>query len=341
MDQIWGNVAQYSEIQWGWEIAIYLLLAGLSAGALISALLVKWSSGNDISYDGLVKAGALLAPPAIMIGQGLLVVDLGKPFSFWLLTVNYQFHSVMSIGVIMLMIYSGLSVLFAGIVFKETLVDQEWADWFFGPIIVIIEWFEKAGVWIEWCMCLAAISIAAYTGFLLSALVAKPLLNVPLLPILFLVSGMSAGIAASVVVGITVFRDSVKDHNLRYLLSLDNKLIPAELFVLFIMFTGLFNMGGQYAIVAKQALTIGIWAKVFWFGVIGVGLVLPIVLTFTSLHQYERGSSAAISMTPGINTMNAVSEELPVGTLLINSTLVLMGVVLLRFYILYAGQIFI
>jgi polysulfide reductase chain C len=341
MDQMWGSVAQYHEIQWGWEIAIYLLLAGLSAGALISALLVKWSSRNDSSFDGLVKAGALLAPPAIVIGQGLLVADLGKPLSFWLLTVHFQFQSVMSIGVILLMVYSGLSVLFAGIVFKQTLADQEWADWFFDPLIVAVEWFEKAGVWVEWCMCLSATSIAAYTGFLLSALVAKPLLNVPLLPILFLVSGMSAGVAASVVIGITVFRDSVKDHNLKYLLSLDNKLIPTELFVLFIMFTGLFNMGGQYAIVAKQALTIGIWAKVFWLGVIGAGLVLPIVVTFTSLHRYEQGSSAKISMTPGMNTMNTVSEELPVGTILINSALVLMGVALLRFYILYAGQIFI
>ena len=340
MDQVWGSVAQYSQIQWGWEIAIYLFLAGLSAGALIAALLVKWSDSSARSYDGLVKAGALLAVPAIMIGQGLLIFDLGKPLSFWLLTVHYQLQSVMSIGVILLMVYSGLSLLFAGIVFKQTLANQEWADWFFDPLLRIIEWFEQAGKWVEWCMCLFAVAIAAYTGFLLSALVAKPLLNVPLLPILFLISGLSSGVAASVILGITVFKDSVKAYNLKYLLAVDNKLIPMELFVIFVMFTGLFNMGGQYALVAKQALTVGIWAKVFWVGVIGTGLVLPIIVAFTALQRYEH-SSASMSITPGMGRAHAVVEDLPVGTLLFNSTVVLIGVVLLRFYMLYAGQTFI
>lgn len=340
MDQIWGNMTQYSQIQWGWEIAIYLFLAGLSAGALIAALLVKWSNSSTEGYDGLVKAGALLAPPAIMIGQALLVFDLGKPLSFWYLTVHYQLQSVMSIGVILLMVYSGLSMLFAGIIFKQVLAEQQWADWLFNPMLAVIEWVEQAGKWVEWCMCAFAIAIAAYTGFLLSALVAKPLLNVPLLPILFIVSGTSSGVAASVMLGITVFKDSVKHHNLKYLLSLDNKLIPTELFVLFIMFVGLFNMGGQYAMVAKQALTMGIWAKVFWLGVIGTGLVLPIVVAFTSLHRYEQDAGVTVGMASGMSSASTVSADLPVGTLLFNSTIVLIGVVLLRFYILYAGQTF-
>jgi polysulfide reductase chain C len=230
--------------------------------------------------------------------------------------------------------------LFAAIVFKQTLSDQEWSEWWFRSIRPLIDWFEDRGAWVEWCMCLSAISIAAYTGFLLSALVAKPLLNVPLLPLLFLISGMSAGVAASILVGITAFRDSVSHRSLKYLLSLDTKLIPTELFILFIMFIGLFNMGGQYAIVAKQALTIGVWANVFWFGIIGLGLVLPIIVALISLQRYEQGAGSSVSATPGMSTLHVVSDDLPVNTLIINSVLVLIGVVLLRFYILYAGQIF-
>jgi polysulfide reductase chain C len=153
---------------------------------------------------------------------------------------------------------------------------------------------------------------------------------------------MSAGVAASILVGITAFRDSVSQRSLKYLLSLDTKLIPTELFILFIMFIGLFNMGGQYAIVAKQALTIGVWANVFWFGIIGLGLVLPIIVALISLQRYEQGagSSVSVSATPGMSTLHVVSDDLPINTLIINSVLVLIGVVLLRFYILYAGQIF-
>ncbi|WP_371379369.1 NrfD/PsrC family molybdoenzyme membrane anchor subunit [Sporomusa aerivorans] len=339
MEQIWGSMVQYTAIQWEWPVAVYLFLAGLSAGALIAALLVKWRDGNN-EYDGLVKAGVLLAPVAIGIGQALLIVDLSKPLSFWLLMFHYQLNSVMSIGVILLMVYSGLATLLAVIVFKGFLAESEWTEWCFSPLLPVVEWFENRGTWLEWIMCLFAIAIAAYTGFLLSALGAKPLLNVPLLPLLFLVSGISAGIAATIAGGVIAFKGSVRDENLNYLLSLDTKLLPVELFVLFIMFSGLINMGGQYAVVAKQALTVGLWAKVFWLGVIGAGLILPIIVALTSLHGQQQTVSHSVSIAAGQAAYQEVRQAVPVGTLLINSTMVLLGGVLLRFYILYAGQIF-
>lgn len=42
MSPTWGSVEQYSGIIWPWPIAVYLFLAGLSAGAIISAIIVKW-----------------------------------------------------------------------------------------------------------------------------------------------------------------------------------------------------------------------------------------------------------------------------------------------------------
>ncbi|MGL5514554.1 MAG: NrfD/PsrC family molybdoenzyme membrane anchor subunit, partial [Sporomusa sp.] len=338
MDQIWGSVTQYTEIHWGWPIAVYLFIAGMSAGAMIAALLLKWKSGG--SYDGLVKAGAILAPTAIMIGLGLLIVDLSKPLSFWLLMLHYQLNSIMSIGVILLMVYSGLAVLFAAIVLKDDLCDYGWAKWWFKPLVPVIEWFESWGRLLEWSMCLFAVSIAVYTGFLLSAIGAKPLLNMPILPLLFLISGMSAGVAASIVVGVTVYRDSVSRSNLQYLLSLDTKLIPAELFTLFLMFGGLLNMGGQYAIVAKQALSVGIWAQVFWIGVVGAGLVVPMILAFTSLHKAEASVGNSVSLAAGQGSVKAITGQLSLSAVLVNSALVLTGVFLLRCYIVYAGQIF-
>lgn len=341
MDQIWGSMAQYHEIQWGWKIAVYLFIAGLSAGAVISALLIKWSTKQeDYSSEGLIKAGAMIAPLAIIIGQGLLVFDLGKPFSFYLLMLHYQFHSVMSIGVVLLIIYSVLSVIYSVIIFKQKLLTSEWTECFWGPIKTIIEWIEASGIWFESLLCFSAISIAAYTGFLLSVLEAKPLLNVSLLPLLFLISGMSAGVAANIIVGVTVFKAYVQQHNLKYLLSLDMKLIPAELFVLFLMFTGLFNMGGTYAATAQQALTTGVWAIVFWVGVVGIGLVLPAIVAMAFLHKAET-TMAPVTVTAGMLNTATAQSTLSVPTLLFNAMLVMIGVVLLRFYVLFAGQIFV
>ena len=86
MNNMWGSVAQYNEIYWPWPIAVYLFLAGLSAGAMMVALLVKWNyhkKQDGSIWDAMVKAGALVAPITITVGLALLVLDLGKPLSFY------------------------------------------------------------------------------------------------------------------------------------------------------------------------------------------------------------------------------------------------------------------
>lgn len=69
---------------------------------------------------------------------------------------------------------------------------------------------------------------------------------------------------------------------------------------------------------AKAALSHGGLALVFWLGVIGIGLLLPLATVILALrsHVYR------------------------VGYILTNATAVLLGVLLLRYYIIYAGQIY-
>ena len=110
----------------------------------------------------------------------------------------------------------------------------------------------------------------------------------------------------------------MSESDLKYLLALDLRVIPFEMFSLFLMFTGFYFAGGNTSTIAIQALTIGKWAGVFWIGVVGIGLVLPVIIAVTSLHGHNY----------------------KLRTVLFNSIIALAGVVLLRFYILYAGQIF-
>lgn len=41
MNPIWGSMEQYNPIVWPWPIAVYLFLAGLSAGSIMVALFSK------------------------------------------------------------------------------------------------------------------------------------------------------------------------------------------------------------------------------------------------------------------------------------------------------------
>lgn len=320
MNNMWGSMAQYDAIYWPWPIAVYLFLAGLSAGCTIVSLLVKWNKHeNNTSsiWDSMVKAGAIIAPIAIIVGLLLLIVDLGKPLSFYWLLISYNFGSVMSIGVLFLLVYTPLSVLFAFIIFEDSIEKSSFLS-IFSFIPRIIRSFAGISKLVEYVLLILAICVGMYTGFLLSAIGKIPLWNTPILPILFLVSGFSSGIAANILIGMVFFKGSLNKDSIKYLLVLDLRAILFELPLLFILFIGMNFEGGQSAVAASQALSDGYFAKLFWIGVVGVGLVAPIVIAATALknHAYK----------PGF--------------IVLNSLVVLIGVVALRYYIVYAGQLF-
>ncbi len=322
MNNMWGSMAQYEIINWPWPIAIYLFLAGLSAGSIIVALLVKWTKHdsdqeNSSIWDAMIKAGAILAPLTIIVGLILLIVDLGKPLSFYWLLISYNFTSVMTLGVIALFLYTPFALIFTGIVFEDSMKKVPLLS-IFSPLISYIKGYKKYSKNAEYFLFFLALVIGAYTGFLLSASISIPMWNSPVLPILFLASGISAGIAANILVGILFFKSSINKQSIKYLLMLDLRVIMIEIPLILMLFIGMIYSGGEAKIAAIQALSIGNWAIVFWIGVIAFGLLTPVLIALTALknHAYN------------------------VKFILINSVIVIVGVILLRFYVVYAGQIF-
>lgn len=321
MNNMWGDTAQYGTIYWPWPIAVYLFLAGLSAGCTIVALIIKWNKHeNNTSsiWDAMVKAGAISAPIVIIIGLLLLIADLGKPLSFYWLLITYNFGSVMSLGVLFLLAYTPLSVLFAFIIFEDIVKKTAFLS-MFSFIPQIIRKFAYMSKFIEYILLTLAICVGMYTGFLLSAIGKIPLWNTPILPILFLISGFSSGIATNILIGMAFFKGSLNKDSIKYLLVLDLRAIIFELPLLFILFVGMNFQGGQSAVAATQALSDPYYGKLFWIFVVGIGLLTPIVIALTALknHAYK----------PGF--------------IVLNSVVVLVGVIALRFYIVYAGQLFV
>ena len=272
--------------------------------------------GNDVSpWDGIIKAGAILAPVTIGAGLFLLIFDLTRPLMFWKLLIHYNFGSVMTIGVLALFAYFPVVLLFLLGVFKKELVE-EGPFKFLGVFADMALNYAKA---LEAITLILAVGVGAYTGFLLSAMNSFPLLNTPVLPALFLASGVSAGISANLVVGLLFFTKSTKEATVGYLHGLDIKVIFAELFFLFILFVGMMYQGGATAHAASMALSTGGLSALLWIGVVGVGLVLPIGLNFVLPHGVKHSH----------------------GFVIFNAFIVLLGVLALRYYILYAGQTFV
>lgn len=319
MSNVWGSMAQYEAIHWSLPIAVYLFLAGISSGSIIVALLVKWNRHereNSSIWDAMIRSGAAVATISIVLGLIILVVDLGKPLSFYWLLIRYNFYSVMTLGVIFLLIYTPTVFVFMCLVFEHKIVKYRIG--ILEALIQSVKSFHSYAKTIEYFLFVCALCVGAYTGFLLSSLYTIPMWNNPIIPILFLTSGISSGIAVNILVGLLFFKSTLNEESIKYLLVMDLRVILTEFPLIGMLFVGMAYSGGDSLIAMKAALSSGGWALVFWVGVIGIGLLLPLVTVINALknHLYR------------------------VHYIVTNSVGVLIGVVLLRCYIIYAGQIY-
>jgi len=149
------------------------------------------------------------------------------------------------------------------------------------------------------------IGLGIYTGILLSALGARPLWSSGLLGPLFLASGLSSSAAFA-------HWASPEPEERRQMAWLDNLFLTIELFVIGLLLVDLASSTAANAEAARLLLG-GPFTAVFWVGVVGLGIVLPLIVQ--SLAVTHR-----IIHTP------------------IAPILVMMGGLALRFVIVYAGQ---
>ncbi|MCL1047833.1 polysulfide reductase NrfD [Shewanella electrodiphila] len=297
-------------VAWPWPIAVYLFLAGISGGSLVVALAIRFFKGQTETTP-LYKAASLISFVTIALGMLCLVLDLTNPLFFWRILVFYNFTSVMSVGVIALCVYIPLTAVLCLYAFEDEIKSIP-ALSFLLPIINMLKPVRKP---CEVTALILAASVCAYTGFLISALIRFPLINTAVLPALFIASGVSAGAAASKMLSVFLFKEDMHSSELKILHGAEWPIMIAEiLFICMIamsLATG--NAGAQSAF---EAFTAGVWANLFWIGVVGVGFLGPILLNFATGKTFSHSAKAFY-----LSGFCAIS-----------------GMMCLRLFILYAGQ---
>jgi len=318
------HALHFESLVWHWPIAVYLFVLGISSGAMCLALSIKWKlpSAEKASKNPLIIAAAILVPSMIIFGLLILIVDLTKPLHFWKVIV-YQFanpSSVMGRGVTLFIIYQIAAFAWIALVFRkelETLLAR-FVPWVLKTPGVLWSWdlIAKLEKQLEMTIAVLAVLLGVYTGFLLSALNSYPLLNQPVLPLLFLASGLSSGIAATIVLGTVFFSANANTSGMTLSHRLEQPIVWTELLLLMVLIVGM-NFGGEMDKVAiDAAITGGFWASVFWIGVIGIGIVLPLMMNQITPVKVKHSNTFILS----------------------SAMLTLVGVMSLRMFILYAGQ---
>lgn len=255
---------------WGWEIAVYLFLGGFTAGVLVLCGHALWrgrrnperAPGFALASSGLPAIGL----GAITVGMLALLLDLAHKPYVWRLYLTFQPRSPMSWGAwILLVVYP---VLLAGI----ALDPPRWLAARAPGLARRIQRADREPLRrrIGAVSIVAGLALGIYTGILLSSLGARPLWSSALLGPLFLVSGLSTSAAVAHV--LSPDRDE-RDR----LLRLDNLLIATELGLIALLLIGL-RSATEAQIAAARLVLGGPYTAVFWVGVVGLGLVVPLVL---------------------------------------------------------------
>ncbi|MBB3171983.1 NrfD/PsrC family molybdoenzyme membrane anchor subunit [Parvibacter caecicola] len=237
---------------WGPMIAWYLFLAGASAGAFLTSAFVERKYPDSVKMR---VAGRLIAPVFLAIGLVMLMLDaeagLHNPLRFIYLVMNPG--SVMTLGVYFICVFMPVTL-----------------------AVALLEILRRpVPGWLTWVGVVAAFAVAAYTGFLLGVVQAFPLWNNAILPVLFVVSALSAGLAATSLVGLVLDRERFEQM---WLIKKTHVILSAiELVVLFTMLV-IVSSGSPEGAASVASLVSGQYAPAFWGGLVLLGLVAPFLI---------------------------------------------------------------
>jgi len=305
------------ELNWGLPVILYLFLAGLGAGAVtVSGSVLLRKGGFGSSRFAVARCGALIGPIPVMLGTFLIVFELGQPFRALNLfkVINL---SPMSIGSWLLAAFIVFSLLYALTFLPRSA----------GPGDRLAK-FRRILAWI--CVP-SGISVALYTGIMLGAMPARPFWNSPILAGLFLLSALSSGVAAIILVGVFSRRKSSDPvirndhHHSSYLLTAsDALLLGGELVIifLFLLFAQLTIGDVRYAV--ATILPGGRLGLAFWVLVVGFGVLIPFVIEIIQIRPKLLNGGVFKSIT-------AIEVAVPI--------LILIGGFALRYVVVIAGQI--
>jgi formate-dependent nitrite reductase membrane component NrfD len=283
---------------WKWLVIMYFFFGGISGASAVIASFARLRNGSQGA--SLARIATYVSFLALAPCPLLLILDLGRPQRFLNMLRVFKTSSPMSIGTWGLTLFGMVITLSTVLQFGNDRAARAGRSsrGTKGPVARAIALLSA----------LSGFFVAGYTGILLAATAVplwskRPILLGPL----FLSSAMTSGTAAITAVATARrFEDRTADHRLRTLETIST-ISEGVLLVGWIVALG----------PTARPLTEGRLGKVVRHGVVGTGIMLPLLI------------SAAVDYLP---------RQLRRAATLIASALTLSGVFALRFAIVEGGR---
>jgi polysulfide reductase chain C len=264
------------ESAWGWLIVSYLFLAGAGAGAFVSAvacdlLAPDWSKT-------LARAGSLAAGPLVAVGTVCLVLDLEaglwQPWRQVYLVSNLS--SMITWGVIILSLFIPVAFIYAAALNELTVVGRYARKY--------LRHLEVVGGFL-------AVATAGYTGVLIAVVNGVPFWNTPAMPVLFMASAMSTGLAVAMIGAAIIDISTIRTMS-SFALGHVIFLSVEGLVLMLLIFLSLTR--SVEAAASATMLISGALSPYFWALVVVVGIAVPYILSIVEYYEYGKMPKALV-----------------------------------------------
>ncbi len=258
------------KIPWHWPVPAYLVTKGIAAGILL--ILALGTGLGLFAFDSLAMVvGGLVALVALAATTGLLVYDLDRPTMFLTILTRPQWRSWLTRGAFILI---GFSLVAGAWWALETAAYFGWVD--ASPAV--------RGV-LGWLTVPLAVGTAIYTAFLFAQAEGRDLWQSPLLPIHLVVQALYLG------AGTLLLLSGLVELTPALVVTAKTTFTAGLIVDLFITLAGELGIPHASEVAARAAheITGGRYKNVFWWGVIGLGHVVPLALVWI-------GGAAALAL---------------------------------------------
>ncbi len=310
------NAITYPHLHvWDWRIAVYLFLGGLTAGAMVMSAVANLRKKDSKPEDRVccVKV-PLIAPFILILGMFFIFLDVERKLnSFWFY-LSFQPLSPMSWGAWGVGLIIPISFLYG-----LSTVPPELKHWL--KLDILKRLSDKLNPHMKTLAVInfvLGVFLGIYTGVLLSSFVARPLWNSAILPVLFLLSAMSTGAAFVIIMA---RRDEVK----LFFTKVDIWLIFGEIGVLALFFYGHYTSTASHREAIMPFFSFSHQFFPYWISILLLSIIFPLAVVLKFLEVKEERTEPLTHMEKFRMNLSAM--------------LVLAGGLIVRFAIVYAGQL--
>lgn len=269
----------------------YLFLGGAGAGVIATASILDltwvkapFGSASRVSIDEAspleraVAAGFLVGFAMLALGVLCLLLDLGRVDRVGELLVRPSL-SFLTVGTYALAALAGCAALLSAVRYAY------------------LPWVPRRAVRaVEAIAAIAGAVVMAYTGLLLQSLGSVALWSSPLVPVLFVLSSLSCGVAVLLLAAFFVPEDKAVARLMLTCVRFDAVAIVLEGAIAALLVG--FALSGDHpaALQSAQRLTSGDLASWWWIGFLLCGLAVPLAVEATFAVRRTGGHAVRIAL---------------------------------------------